>query len=42
MAEEFEQTKKRVRSANYTTEEKATMINIINKHKNIIESKKNG
>lgn len=40
MAEEFEQTKKRVRSANYTTEEKATMINIINKHKNIIESKK--
>lgn len=40
MTEEDKTTKKRMRSTNYTTEEKATLINIITKYKNIIESKK--
>lgn len=40
MAQELESTKKRVRSTNYTMEEKACLINIINKYKNIVESKK--
>lgn len=40
MTEEDIQTRKRVCSTNYTTEEKAILINIITKHKNIIESKK--
>jgi len=40
MAEELEQSKKKARSANYTPEEKATLINIISKYKNTIESKK--
>lgn len=40
MSEKAELTKRRVRSANYTAEEKSCLINIINKYKNIIESKK--
>jgi len=39
MTEETESTKKRVRSTNYTMEEKSYLINIIKKYKNIIESK---
>lgn len=40
MTDEDRTMKKRVRSRNYTSEEKATLINIIIKYKNIIESKK--
>lgn len=40
MTDEDRIMKKRVRSTNYTSEEKATLINIIIKYKNIIESKK--
>jgi len=41
MAEKLEQMKKRIRNANYTSEEKTTSINIISKYNNTtIESKK--
>lgn len=40
MAENNKEIKKRVCSTNYTSEEKAALINIVTKYKNIIESKK--